>query len=269
MNAHPGSGAERPPISVVVIAQDEERNIGRCLSSVADLADEMIVVDSGSSDRTVALARDMGATVVHHDWAGYGPQKQFAVSQARNRWILSLDADEVVPVDLTREIAALDYTCDAYEVPRAVWYLGRWIRHGVWYPGYVVRLFRSDRAAFTADLVHEQVEVNGKTCRLRHDLLHYSYRDVSHHLEKMDEFAELAAKRMKEKGRRGGLFQLVVRPPFEFFRCYVLRGGFLDGRPGLVIAALHAQSNFLKYARLVGLQWAERRHAGSEEPTPR
>jgi glycosyltransferase involved in cell wall biosynthesis len=249
----------RPPISTVVITHNEERNVERCLRSVAGISDEIVVVDSGSTDRTVEMATALGARVITNPWPGYGPQKQFASAQARNPWILSIDADEVVTPELAAEIDALEFQSDAYAVPRAVWYLGRWIRHGVWYPGYVVRLFRRDRAAFTDDLIHESVRVEGRTRNLRNDLLHYSYRDVDHHLAKMDEFSTLGADQMRAQGRRSNTWQLMVRPPLAFFKSYVLKRGFLDGKPGLVVAMLHAHFIFLKFAKLKGLEWTSRK----------
>lgn len=255
MSQHTHTASPRPPISTVVITFNEERNIERCLRSVAELSDEIVVVDSGSSDRTVELAEGLGARVVANEWPGYGLQKQFAVSQARNSWVLSIDADEEVSDELAAEINRLDYSLDAYEVPRAVWYLGRWIRHGVWYPGHVVRLFQKDRAGFTSDAIHESVHVKGRVGRLQRDLLHYSYRDIDHHLEKINEFTTLGARQLMERGRSGNLLHLVLRPPLEFLKSYVVKRGFLDGRAGLVVATLHAHFTFLKYMKLLGLEW--------------
>lgn len=249
----------RVSISTVVIAFNEEANIARCLESVAPISDEIIVVDSGSSDRTVAIARELGARVVHNDWPGYGAQKRFAAGQASHQWILSLDADEELSPTLRAEIAGLDFTRSGYEVPRAVHYLGRWIRHGIWYPGYVLRLFRRDRGGFTDDPVHESIVVEGRVGRLRGDILHYSYRDVHHHFEKMNEFTTLSARQMFEERRRAGVVQLTVQPVLEFVRAYVAKRGFRDGYPGLVIALFHAYYVFLKYAKLRELSLSNKR----------
>lgn len=246
----PASRPRRPPISAVVITLDEERNIERCLRSVAPFAAETLVVDSGSRDATTEIAARLGARVLHHPWSGYGPQKRFAVAQAAHPWVFSIDADEEVSPALAAEIASLDFTRDGYEVPRAVHYLGRWIRHGIWYPGYVTRLFRRDRGGFSDDAIHESVRVNGHTGRLRADLLHYSYRDVDHHLAKMNEFTTLSAQKMFAERRRAGAARLALQPPLEFLRAYAARGGILDGYPGLVIALFHAYYVFLKYAKL-------------------
>ena len=246
----PASRSGRPPISAVVITLDEERNIERCLRSVAPFVAETLVVDSGSSDATVQVAARLGARVLHNAWPGYGPQKQFAVARATHDWVFSIDADEEVSPALAAEIAALDFALDAYQVPRAVHYLGRWIRHGIWYPGYVTRLFRRDRGTFSDDAIHESVVVSGTTGRLRGDLLHYSYRDVGHHLEKMNEFTTLSAQKMFAERRRAGAFRLALLPPLEFLRAYAARGGILDGYPGLVVSLFHAYYVFLKYAKL-------------------
>lgn len=239
-----------PPVSAVVITLNEERNIERCLRSVAPFAAESVVVDSGSTDATVEIAARLGARVIHHAWSGYGPQKRLAVESASHDWVFSIDADEEVSPALAAEIAALDFSLDGYEVPRAVRYLGRWIRHGIWYPGYVTRLFRRDRGGFTADAIHESVRLDGRVGRLKSDLLHYSYRDVDHHLEKMNEFTTLTAQQMYAAGRRAGNFRLAFQPPLEFLRAYLARGGILDGYPGLVIALFHGYYVFLKYAKL-------------------
>ena len=239
-----------PPISAVVITLNEERNIERCLRSVAAFAAEIVVVDSGSNDGTTKIASAIGARVLHHPWPGYGPQKRFAVESATNNWVFSIDADEEVSPALAAEIGTLDFGLDGYDVPRPVYYLGRWIRHGIWYPGYVTRLFRKDRGTFTDDAIHESVRVTGRTGRLRGDLLHYSYRDVDHHLEKMNEFTTLSAHKMFEEKRRAPAARLALQPPLEFLRAYAAKGGILDGYPGLVIALFHAYYVFLKYAKL-------------------
>ena len=208
------------------------------------------MVDSGSADATAEVATRLGARVLHHPWQGYGPQKQFAVGQATHDWVFSIDADEEASPALAAEIAALDLSCDAYAVPRLVNYLGRWIRHGIWYPGYVTRLFRRDRGSFSDDAIHESVHVVGRTGRLKGDLHHYSYRDVHHHLEKMNEFTTLSAQKMFAASRRAGALRLALQPPFEFLRAYLARGGILDGYPGLVVALFHGYYVFLKYAKL-------------------
>jgi glycosyltransferase involved in cell wall biosynthesis len=243
-----------PKVSTVVITQNEEENLDRCLSSVAPFSDEIVVVDSGSTDRTCEIARRYTKRVIHQDWLGYGRQKQFALEQAGNEWVFSIDADEEVLPELRAEIEALDFEKPGYFLPRRVWYLNRWILHGGWYPGYVLRLFRKDMAHFSDEILHERVELDGSAGHLRNPLAHYSYRDIGDHVAKINQFTSLAARQMQDRGRRAGATQLVLSPLFEFFRMYVLKRGFLDGSPGLVIAALHAHYVFLKYAKLWEMQ---------------
>jgi glycosyltransferase involved in cell wall biosynthesis len=241
-------------ISTVVITKNEERNLPRCLASVRSFSQEIVVVDSGSTDGTVRVAADAGARVIPQEWMGYGRQKQFALEQARSPWVFSIDADEEVSPELAAEIGRLDFAADGYFVARRVWYLGRWIRHGTWNPDWVMRLFRRDRAHFTPESVHERVELRGRPARLRWPLYHYSYRDVAHHMAKINEQTSLSAAQMAERGRHAGWIKLALSPGWEFFRCYVLRRGFQDGSAGLVVAKLHAYYHFLKYAKLRELE---------------
>ena len=243
-----------PKFSAVVITYNEERNIKRCLDSVASIADEMLVVDSNSTDQTTAIATDCGARVITRDWPGYGEQKRFAVESAANDWVFSLDADEVVSPELAGEVQSLDFAKSGYEVPRRVWYLGRWIKHGGWYPGYVLRIFRRDKGQFNNEIVHEGVEIEGPVGKCDHDLLHYSYRDVAHHVDKINEFTTLAAEQMFAKGRRASLGKITVNPFFEFLKVHVQKGGFRDGLPGVAVSTLHAYYVFLKYLKLYELQ---------------
>ncbi|UCH84913.1 MAG: glycosyltransferase family 2 protein [Candidatus Latescibacterota bacterium] len=239
-----------PRISTIVITFNEERNIARCLQSVETFSDEIIVLDSNSTDQTVEIARGLGARVITNDWPGYGKQKQLALEHATHSWVFSIDADEEVSPELGREIRSLDFSMDGYEMPRAVWYLNRWIKHGVWYPGYILRLFRRDKGSFTDDAVHEFVRVSGKVGRLHGDLLHYTYRDIHHHIEKMNDFTLIAAREMNEKGRRAGFRHIAVYPLLEFFKVYISKRGFLDGLAGVVVSVFHAFYVCLKYAKL-------------------
>jgi glycosyltransferase involved in cell wall biosynthesis len=245
-----------PKISTIVITLNEEDNIRRCLESVVPISDEIIVVDSGSTDRTVDMAREYTSQVVHQDWLGYGRQKQFALSLTSNEHVFSIDADEEVSPRLQQEILSLQWDHDAYAVPRQVYYLNRWLRH-CWYPGYVIRLFHKDKATFTDDILHERVVPMSHTARLQAPLLHYSYRSVSHHLEKMNAFTTLAAQKMYAAGRRPRPHQLLLTPGLEFLKMYVLRRGFLDGFPGLIISGLAAAYRLQKYAKLYELTLRE------------
>jgi len=246
-------------LSVVVICKDEEANIRDCLESVK-WADEIVVVDSGSSDRTVEIAREYTDRVIHHDWAGYGPQKDFAMSRATGDWILNLDADERVSPELAREIRtvlAADADFAGYSMPRRTFYLGRWILHGGWYPDRKVRLVRRGKGAWGDSTLHESLAVSGRVGRLSGDLLHYTYRDISDHLRVVDEFTTLAAEKAAETGRRRALLGAILHPPWKFLSMYVLRLGFLDGAAGFILAVISSYYVFLKYAKL----W-ELLHAG-------
>jgi len=239
-------------ISTIIITLNEEANIRRCLESVAPFSAEIIVVDSGSTDRTVEIAREFPARVVHQDWLGYGRQKQFALGLTSFEYVFSIDADEEVSPALQREIAALDWQQDGYYTPRRVFYLNRWLQH-CWYPGYVLRLFRKGKARFTDEILHESVIAPAKTGRLREALLHYSYRDVAHHLSKMNDFTTLAARQMHAAGRRPYPHQILLQPGLEFLKMYVFQRGFLDGYPGLVISGLTATYVLQKYVKLYEL----------------
>ena len=245
-----------PGVSVTIIARDEAAHIAAALESVA-WADECIVVDSGSRDDTVAIARRHTRRVVERDWPGYGEQKNYAATLATHDWVLSLDADERVTPDLAREIQHLlrsDPPYRGYRVPRVTWYLGRWIRSTDWYPDPQLRLYDRRHGRWPARLVHESVVVDGPTGQLRHDLLHYAYRDLSHHLATMDRYTTLAAQQMKKDGLRTGALGIAVHPPLAFLRNYLLRRGFRDGVPGFMVSALNAYYVFLKLAKLWELQ---------------
>lgn len=237
---------------MTIVARDEEADLPACLASVA-WADEVLVCDSGSTDRTVELAQRAGARVFVDPWQGFAAHKNLCVGRTWHHWVLSLDADERVSPELRRAIETVleqDGPCDAYAVPRKSYFCGRWIQHGGWYPGWVIRLFRKDRARFGDRLVHEAVEVNGRVGRLEAPLEHYTYRSVAEFTERMRRYAELAAEELDCRGIRFRPTQLVWRPAATFLGMYVLRRGFLDGRAGLVLAGLYAAYVFLKYARL-------------------
>lgn len=241
-----------PKLSVTVITQDESAHIDAALDSAA-WADEVIVVDSGSTDDTTARAARHGARVLRRDWTGYGDQKNFAAAQASNDWILVLDADERVTPDLAREIRELlasDPPDAAYRMARVTNYLGKWIRTTDWYPNYLLRLYDRRRARWSNRPVHESLEIDGTVGKLRHELLHYPYRDVSDHLRRIDKYTSLAAQHMLTQGRRGGIGAIVVYPPAAFLRNYVARGGFRQGSAGLIISALNSYYVMLKFVKL-------------------
>jgi len=245
-------GQGYPSLSVVIICKNEEANIRDCLESVK-WADEIVVVDSGSTDRTLEIAREYTGRIIHHDWAGYGAQKEFALRQATGDWILSLDADERVSPELAEEIrSAIAGAADVagFSMPRRTFYLGRWILHGGWYPDRKVRLVRRGAGAWTDSPLHERLRVRGRVGKLRGEILHYTYRDISDHLAVVDEFSTLAAEMMAASGRRRALAHAVLQSPWKFVNMYFLRLGFLDGIPGLILAVISSYYVFLKYAKL-------------------
>jgi len=239
-------------LSVVIIARNEEASLPRCLKSVA-WADEVIVGDSGSADRTAEIARNLGARVYGYEWRGFGPAKQGVVDQATGEWILSLDADEEVTPELAAEIKTVlegNERAVGYYLPRRTEFLGRWMMHGGWYPDYVLRLFRKDRGLFTDATVHEAVKVDGSTARLRNDLLHYSYPTLERYFDKFNRYTTLAANEAFRMGQSVGLAELVLNPIAKFLKQYFLKGGFLDGARGLLLAILSSGYVSIKYAKL-------------------
>jgi glycosyltransferase involved in cell wall biosynthesis len=244
-----------PKVSVTVITKNEAADIAAALASVR-WADEIVVVDSESTDDTVALARQVTERVVVRPWAGYVAQKNFAASLASHDWILSLDADERITPPLAQEIqSTLNHPAHkAYRIPRVTWHLGRWIRTTDWYPDDQLRLYDRRSAKWTGQYVHEAITVDGTIGRLKGEIEHYAYRDISDHLETIDRYTTYAAMQMKETGRRAGLLQLAGHPPLAFLRNYIARGGIRDGVPGFIISSMNAYYVFLKFAKLRELQ---------------
>ena len=245
-----------PKLSVTIITKNEAADIEAALASVA-WADEIVVVDSHSTDDTAAVARRHTDRVVVRDWPGYGAQKNYAASIAAYDWILSLDADERATPELATEIRARLNGAPreaAFRIPRVTWHLGRWIRTTDWYPDYQLRLYDRRAAEWTGALVHEAVGVRGAVGQLRAELQHYAYRDIADHLETIDRYTTLAAHQMHDAGRRAGIGGLIVHPPLAFLRNYVARGGCRDGAAGLIISSMNAYYVFLKFAKLWELQ---------------
>lgn len=241
-----------PELSVVIITRNEEANILRCIQSVK-LADEIIVIDSGSTDRTIEIAKNNGAEVYSKSWAGYGPAKQEGVNRANGEWILSLDADEILTSELAKEITETinnAYSYSGYHVKRKTNFLGKWIYHCGWYPDYILRLFKKSDGNFDNSLVHEKVVVNGKTGYLNGELLHYCYNNLEQYFDKFNAYTTMGAEKALEQGKRIGLFGFIVKPPVTFFKHYIFKLGFLDGIEGLMISALSAAAVFVKYAKL-------------------
>lgn len=243
------------PLSVVVITLNAAGQIDACLRSVS-FAEEIVVVDSGSTDNTVEIALKYGARVIFQAWLGFGPQKQFAVSRASHDWVLCLDADERVSDELRASIVETVESphAAAYRMARSNRFMGRFLRHGEGYPDWSLRLFDRRHARWSDDSVHEKVLAEAGVGTLRGDLLHESAEDLAAYLEKQNRYTTLQAETMYARGQRAGLGQLVLSPALRFLRFYLLRLGLLDGVPGLVHIAIGCGGSFLKYAKLLALQ---------------
>lgn len=239
-------------ISAVLIAQNEEKLIGPALDSIS-WVDEIVVVDGGSVDGTVRLCEDRGARVVTRGFTSYVEQKNFALGEAAHDWLLSLDADERVTEPLAKEIQSLSskgFDASGYRVPRISFYLGRFIRSTAWYPDHQLRLFDRRKGQWEGRWVHESVRVEGAVKRLKGELLHYSYENVSDHVDRLNHYATLAAKQMWETGRRGGLVPALTLPPFVFLKNFIVKRGFVDGSAGLIISVMNSFYVYLKYLKL-------------------
>ena len=246
------------PLSLCVITRDAAELLADCLAS-ATFASEVVVVDSGSRDDTVEIARRCGARVVLHPWPGFGAQKNFAVGEAAHDWVLCLDADERVTPALVTSIRAAMAKPDAaaYAMARRNRFLGRWLAHGEGYPDWNVRLFDRRRARWSDDPVHEHVVADGPVVRLAGDLLHASAESIDAYMTKQNRYTTLQAEAMHARGERASVVRLVVSPLVRFFRFYVVKLGFLDGVAGFVHIAIGCHNSFMKYAKLRALETAE------------
>lgn len=247
-------------ISAVVLTYNEADNIARCLSSL-DFCREIVVVDSGSADQTVKIALKFTDKVVYHAMEGYGAQRNWAVERAKYDWILWLDADEEISPELKKSLKNIIPKQDikGYHLNRKTFYLGRWIEHSGWYPQYVLRLFNRNHGRCSDARVHESIVVEGKTARLKGDILHYSYRSLFHHLAKINDYTSSIAQERYRSGRRFNLLKAVSAPPAEFFKKYILKRGFLDGFPGFAVAATSAVYSFMKQAKLYEISLREKK----------
>jgi glycosyltransferase involved in cell wall biosynthesis len=246
-------------VSVAIITKNEEPNIQDCLRSV-NWADEIVVVDNGSTDETRRICQDFRARVYLEEWKGFSRQKNSAIGKTRNEWVLSLDADERVSAELREEIEKTltgEPSCAGYFIARKNFFLGRWIRYCGWYPDFNLRLFRKGRGCFLERAVHERVEVDGPVGYLKHPLHHETYRSLRDFLVRMDSYSTLAAQEMQGEGRRCRLSDLLLRPPFTFLQLYLLRGGFLERYPGFLLSVLYSFYTFAKYSKLRELQEKE------------
>ncbi len=257
-------------LSVAIITFNEEDNIKDALESVK-WADEIVVVDSFSSDRTQEICREYTDKVFSFEWAGFSEQKNRAVSMTTQPWVLVLDADERVTDELKEEILNVVKNAyppstpipqgegvrgrvDGYYLPRKNFFSGKWIRHGGWWPDYTLRLFRREKGAFETREVHESVKVNGSTGYLRSPIEHYTYKDFNDYLKRMQTYSTLAAKELFKKGRRANIFDIIFRPPAAFFRMFFLQLGMLDGIYGIILTYLYSVYTYKKYQKLREMQ---------------
>jgi glycosyltransferase involved in cell wall biosynthesis len=245
----------RPTLSIVIVAKNEARNIAACLASAA-FADEVLVLDSGSTDATVALAKQAGARVVSTDWPGYGPQVARGFALSNSDWVLSLDADERITPALKNEIihAIHSPSCQGYRIPRLSEFCGRMIHHSGWRPDYTLRLGLRANAGFTAHFLHAHMTVQGQIGSLQNHLIHYSYPDIHDVLEKLGRYSSGHARDLCDQGKSGSLTQAVVHGAFAFVRTYFVRLGFLDGKHGLMLAIYNAEYTYYKYIKLMFLK---------------
>ena len=254
------SHSPAPSLTVVIVAKNEARNIAECVASAA-FADQVVVLDSGSTDRTATLAAQAGARVVQTDWPGYGPQVARGFRMAATDWVLSLDADERIGPALREEILAAmrSNAFDGYRIPRLSEFCGRFIRHSGWRPDHTLRLGRRELAGFTDHFLHAHMTLDGRVGDLNESLVHYSYPDLHDVLEKLDRYSTGHARDLLAAGQSGSVGKAVVRGVFAFIRSYVLRLGFLDGQHGLMLAIYNAEYTYYKYLKLKFLQSPARR----------
>ena len=239
-------------LSACLITLNEDHNLPRALASLRGIADEIIVVDSGSTDKTASIAREHGVALFERAWTNYSEQKNFAAECAQNEWVFSMDADEELSSAL--QTSLLDWKkrepqSSVYEMPRKTWYLGAWIKHSGWYPDFQRRLYRRDKAQFSG-IIHEALRFAGKPGRLNGDLLHYTVRSFAEHEQKVERYAVLAAQQMYAAGERSWRSAVWFATPWSWFQNYFLRGGFLDGYRGALIAQMAARAVRIKYENL-------------------
>ena len=243
-----------PTLSVILITRNEEANLDDCLASLEGIAQQIVVVDTNSSDRTLEIAKKHGATLSQPaDWPGFGPQKNRALDLATSEWVLSLDADERLTPALKSEIlTAIHHSAhvDCFAIPRLSWYCGRFIRHSGWSPDYVDRLFKRGTARFSDDLVHERLIPSGQIAKLENPMLHYSFMNYSQVLQKLDRYSTASAEQAFAKGKTSNPLKAVLHGAWAFFRTYILRAGFLDGPQGFALAVSNGQGTYYRYIKL-------------------
>lgn len=248
------AASQQPSLSAFVVTLDEEDTLRRCLDSLGGIAGEIVVADSGSTDGTQKIAEEFGAKWHHRDWSGFRDQKNFALSKCSGEWVLCLDADEELSPELRKAIVELVTSApdsvSGARCPRLSQFLGKWIRHGDWYPDKQLRLFRRECGKFAGEAGHDHAEVEGEIAELKPDLLHYSYPDMISFVSKLGGFSDAFLESKIQRGKKWSLLGNIFRPPWRFFRGYVLKLGFLDGFPGYWIAKSTAYSTFLRHSRL-------------------
>jgi len=243
-----------PTLSVAIITLNEEKNIRRTLESVK-WADEIVIVDSGSRDRTVDICKEYTAKIIHQEWLGYAGQKNLAIDRTQGGWVLSLDADEPVEPALADEICdiiRMPEARDGYRIPRKTFFLGKWMKHGGWYPDLNLRLFRRGKGRYEERAVHEALKVDGTVGVTRNAIEHHTYPDLASYMSTINKYSSLAVEVMAQKGlpaSKTSWVSIVIRPLFTFLHKYVIRLGFLDGKHGLVLNIFHAYYVFAKYAK--------------------
>ena len=243
-----------PTLSVILITRNEEANLADCLASLEGIAEQIVVVDTNSSDRTLEIAKSYGAAIAQPpDWPGFGPQKNRGLDLATGEWVLSLDADERLTPALKSEIVtAIHHSAhvDCFAIPRLSWYCGRFIRHSGWNPDYVDRLFKRGSARFSDDLVHERLITSGQVAKLENPMLHYSFMNYSQVLQKIDRYSTASAEQAFAQGKTSTPLKAVLHGAWSFFRTYFLRAGFLDGPQGFTLAMSNAQGTYYRYVKL-------------------
>jgi glycosyltransferase involved in cell wall biosynthesis len=243
-----------PTLSVILITRNEEANLEDCLASLDGIAQQIVIVDTNSSDRTLEIAQKYGSLIAQPpDWPGFGPQKNRALDLATGEWVLSLDADERLTPALRSEIlTAIHHSAkiDCFAIPRLSWYCGRFIRHSGWSPDYVDRLFKRGTARFSDDLVHERLIPEGAVAKLENPMLHYSFRNFSQVLSKIDRYSSASAEQAYAHGKRSNPCKAILHGLWAFFKTYVLKVGFLDGRHGLALAISNGEGSYYRYMKI-------------------
>ncbi len=245
-----------PKISAVIITFNEEKNLKRCLESLGDLCDEILIVDSFSTDKTKEIAQSFNARFIEHPFEGYIEQKNVALNLAKNDFVISLDGDEALSPELLKSIKGLDLNSDAYTMNRLTNYGGKWVYHCGWYPDVKLRLFNRKKGSWGGENPHDKVlmDQSAKIKHIKGDILHYSYDCVTDHVNQTNKFTTISAKAAFKQGKRSNNLKIIARPIFQFFRDYFLKLGFLDGMTGFCICYINSMSAFLKYYKIKELQ---------------